>query len=156
MEVFRIYGIFLVLLVRVGNIADKDKRSLHLLAVFIMKNPFAPGQYRALMKTDIMIVRIMGRDDIGQYYNTERVIRGGMLHLEIAHSKAQGVFIGVPDLDHFLSSLDELPISRAVPKGILVHIRQKRHIVILIISDDEFCGKICNSLYVHIITPCIV
>ena len=33
MEVFRIYGIFLVLLVRVGNIADKDKRSLLLRAV---------------------------------------------------------------------------------------------------------------------------
>lgn len=74
LEIFRIDGIVIVLFVRVGYIAHKDKRFLHPLAALIIQNAFAPRQYRSLMKTDIVVVRIMSRDDIGQYYNTEGVI----------------------------------------------------------------------------------
>lgn len=156
MKVIRIYRILLMHGMRVGDMTEQYPWLFLFAAVLILNHTLAPSQEQALIQGDVMVIGIVRSNVITQHYIAGRRMSACVHDLDISQGKGQRVVLGVPYLDHLFPTMQELSLGGAIPHGVIVHVHQERHIVVLIVFHDQFCREIGNLLLVHLLAPDLV
>ena len=72
-----------------------------------------------------------------------------MHDLHVPEREMQAVLLGIPDADHLFSAADELTLCGTVPQGVVIHMQQKRHVIVVVVFHDKLDREIGDMLLVH-------